>query len=137
MGTYFHNMDVKGRMNFPVKIREIIGDLFVITKGLDGCLFVYSSDEFQKLVAKINDLPLSKSRNMKRFFLSGAVELEVDKLGRIVIPQHLREHANLLKETVVIGASDKAEIWAKENWDKFNEDFSENDMLDAMDEIGF
>ena len=137
MGTYAHNMDIKGRMNFPTKLRETLGFAFIITKGLDGCLFVYSKEGFEELAEKIRQVPLSKGRELQRFFMAGACEVEADKQGRILVPQTLREYANLDKDIVVIGASSRAEIWDKLKWDKFNEDFSENKLEEAMDDIGF
>jgi len=137
MGTFAHNMDIKGRMNFPTKLRELLGDEFIITKGLDGCLFVYSKEGFEELAEKIRKVPLSKGRELQRFFMAGACEVEADKQGRILIPQQLRDYANLDKDVVVIGASTRAEIWDKEKWDKFNDDFSSNKLEEAMEGIDF
>lgn len=137
MGTYTHNMDVKGRMNFSTKLREILGDVFIITKGLDGCLFVYSTEGFEELADKIRQVPLSKGRELQRFFMAGACEVEADKQGRILIPQTLRDYAGLEKDIIVIGASTRAEIWDKAKWDKFNEDFTSNKLEEAMEGIDF
>lgn len=137
IGTYQHNLDTKGRVNFPAKLREALGEKFIITKGLDGCLFVYPDDEWEILRKKINDLPFSQSRDLQRFFFSGAVELEPDKQGRIVIPSHLREHAKLDKEIVIIGASTRAEVWDKDLWNKNNVELTDQMVLEKMDEIGF
>lgn len=137
MGTFTHNMDVKGRMNFPTKLRETLGDSFIITKGLDGCLFVYSKEGFEELGEKIRQVPLSKGRELQRFFMAGASEAEADKQGRILIPQPLREYAGLETNVVVIGASTRAEIWDKTKWDKFNEEFTENKLEEAMEGIDF
>ncbi len=137
MGTYTHNMDIKGRMNFPTKLRETLGDAFIITKGLDGCLFVYSKEGFEELAEKIRQVPLSKGRELQRFFMAGACEVQADAQGRILIPQTLREYSQLDKDVIVIGASTRAEIWDKNKWDKFNEDFTENKLEEAMDGIDF
>lgn len=137
MGTYTHNMDIKGRMNFSTKLREILGDVFIITKGLDGCLFVYSTEGFEELADKIRQVPLSKGRELQRFFMAGACEVEADKQGRILIPQTLRDYAGLEKDIIVIGASTRAEIWDKAKWDKFNEDFTSNKLEEAMEGIDF
>jgi len=137
MGTFAHNMDIKGRMNFPTKLRENLGDAFIITKGLDGCLFVYSKEGFEELAEKIRQVPLSKGRELQRFFMAGACEVEADKQGRILVPQPLREYAGFDKDIVVIGASTRSEIWDKTKWDKFNEDFTENKLEEAMESIGF
>lgn len=137
MGSYSHNIDAKGRMNFPTKLRELLGVNFIITKGLDNCLFVYSITEWAELEEKIKALPLSKGRNLQRFFFSGATEVESDKQGRILIPQHLREYAGLEKDVIVIGASNRAEIWDKAKWDEQNADVSQELLEEAMDELGF
>lgn len=137
MGTFAHNMDIKGRMNFPTKLRETLGDKFIITKGLDGCLFVYSTEGFEELSEKIRQVPLSKGRELQRFFMAGACEVEADKQGRILIPQTLRDYAGLEKDIIVIGASTRAEIWDKAKWDKFNEDFTANKLEEAMEGIDF
>lgn len=137
MGTFYHNMDIKGRMNFPTKLRELLGESFIITKGLDGCLFVYSTDGWEELVDKIKQVPLSKGRELQRFFMAGACEVESDKQGRICIPSNLREYAGLEKDIVVIGASNRAEIWDKSKWDKFNDDFTDNKLEEAMEGIDF
>lgn len=137
MGSFTHNIDIKGRMNFPTKLREILGDTFIVTKGLDDCLFVYSLEEWAILENKIKDLPLSKGRNLQRFFFSGASEVESDKQGRILIPQHLREYAKLEKDVMVIGASNRAEIWNKTLWDEQNGNVSQKMLEEAMDELGF
>ena len=137
MGTYSHNIDAKGRMNFPTKLRESLGDSFIITRGLDGCLFVYSREEWAVMEEKISSMPLSKRKNVQRFFFSNAAEIEADKQGRILIPAHLREYAGLEKDVMVIGAVNRAEIWDKERWNKLNDSFSEDMLTEAMDELGF
>lgn len=137
MGTYSHNIDAKGRMNFPTKLRESLGDSFIITRGLDGCLFVYSREEWAVMEEKISSMPLSKGKNVQRFFFSNAAEIEADKQGRILIPAHLREYAGLEKDVMVIGAVNRAEIWDKDRWNKLNDSFSEDMLTEAMDELGF
>ena len=137
MGSFSHNIDLKGRMNFPTKLRELLGESFIITKGLDNCLFVYSVSEWAVLEEKIKSLPLSKGRNLQRFFFSGASEVEADKQGRILIPQHLREYAGLEKDVMVIGASNRAEIWDKSKWEVQNGDVTQELLEEAMDELGF
>lgn len=137
MGTYSHNIDAKGRMNFPTKLRESLGDSFIITRGLDGCLFVYSREEWEVMEEKISSMPLSKGKNVQRFFFSNAAEIEADKQGRILIPAHLREYAGLEKDVMVIGAVNRAEIWDKDRWNKLNDSFSEDMLTEAMDELGF
>lgn len=133
IGQYQHNIDVKGRVIVPVKFREDLGTIFYITKGLDGCLFVLPSSEWNHLQEKIQKMPISKSRGLQRFFFSGAAEVEADKQGRILIPQQLREHAGLTKDVTFIGASSRAEIWDSERWNKFNAELTEESIAEAMD----
>lgn len=123
LGEYRHNLDTKGRVSVPSKFRDDLGQSFVITKGLDNCLFVYSKAEWQNFEEKLNTLPITnqEARSFKRFFFSGATECEVDKQGRVNIPQILREYAQLQKDVVIVGLSNRAEIWNNENWDKYNE----------------
>jgi len=124
MGEFQHNIDVKGRMIVPAKFREGLGSHFVVTRGLDQCLFVYPMQEWEAVEEKLKQLPLTKkdARAFTRFFFSGAVECEVDRQGRINIPQPLRGYAGLDKECVVIGVSNRVELWAKDTWDAyFNE----------------
>lgn len=136
-GTYNQSMDVKGRMAFPAKLREIIGERFVVTKGLDGCLFVYSLEEFEVRAEKIKALPMAKARNLQRTFMANAVEVEADKQGRILIPQTLREIAELEKEIVVAGVSDRCEIWDKQKWDELNNSVDDEMMMSALEELDF
>ncbi len=126
MGEYHHNIDDKARLVLPLKFREELGDTFVITRGLEGCLFVYSNDEWQNLVVKLKKLPFTKkdARAFLRFFLSGACECQADKQGRIAIPSPLVNYASLKKECVVIGVNDRLEIWSE---DAFNNFFNENE----------
>ena len=119
IGEYHHNIDEKGRLIIPSKFREEIGNSFVVTRGLDGCLFVYSLVEWEKIVAKLKKLPFTKkdARTFMRFFLSAATVCEFDKQGRINLVNSLIEYAGLKKECAVIGVNDRLEIWAL---DKFN-----------------
>jgi len=132
IGEYHHNIDEKGRLIIPAKFREEIGNSFVVTRGLDGCLFVYSLVEWEKIVNKLRTLPFTKkdARIFTRFFLSGATVCEFDKQGRINLMNSLIEYAGLKKECTVIGVNDRLEIWAL---DKFNnlmeENFSELDRV--------
>ncbi|MEG1687204.1 MAG: division/cell wall cluster transcriptional repressor MraZ [Angelakisella sp.] len=116
IGQYEHSLDSKGRMNFPAKFREDLGERFIATKGLDACVAVYSFGEWQLLADKVKRLPEAKSALLKRFFFAGAVEVEPDKQGRIVLPAHLRGYASLDKDVVVAGVLDKVEIWDSQRW---------------------
>ena len=121
MGEYRHNVDEKNRLVIPSKFRSEIGETFILTRGLDKCLFIYSMPEWNKIVEKLKTLPFTKSdaRNFTRFFLSGAATCELDKSGRVSITSPLIEYADITKECVIIGANDRLEIWARESWDKF------------------
>jgi MraZ protein len=121
MGEYQHSIDDKGRLIIPAKFREALGAQFVVTRGLDNCLFVYPNAEWAILEQKLKSLPLMKSdaRAFTRFFFSGATECELDKQGRINIPKNLCEYAKLEKECVVLGVSNRVEIWSKEVWEQY------------------
>ena len=132
MGEYNHTIDAKGRLIVPVKFREILGDNFIVTKGLDGCLFVYPNDEWTRFEEKLKSLPLTNknARQFTRFFLAGAAACEVDKQGRILLPQVLREFASLEKDVVLVGVASRIEIWSRERWDE-----SMNTYDGDMDEV--
>lgn len=117
----------------PAKFREDLGERFYVTKGLDGCLFVLSPDEWARLQDKVKAMPISKARGLQRFFFSGAAEVEPDKQGRILIPQTLRDHAKLTRDVTVIGASSRAEIWDSARWSEFNSNLTEDSIAEAMD----
>ena len=121
MGEYRHNIDEKGRLILPAKFREELGENFIITRGLEECLFVYTMDEWQKITKRLNNLPFTKkdARSFMRFFLSGATAAEFDKQGRINITSPLITYADLKKECVIIGVGDRIEIWSQEKWDNF------------------
>jgi len=139
IGEFEHSIDAKGRLIMPAKLRETIGDKFVVTKGLDGCLFAFSLIEWANFEEKLKSLPLSNrnSREFTRFFLSGATECEIDKQGRFLIPNNLRESANLQKEVVIIGVGTRIEIWDKEKWNSYNdENISVEDIAENMTMLG-
>lgn len=137
-GEYSHNIDAKGRMIVPSKFREQLGDTFVATKGLDGCLFVYSNDEWARIEEKFRDIPLTSkdARKFLRFFFAGAVDCEVDKQGRILIPANLREYAGLEKEVVSVGAFTRVEIWDKQRWQEGNTYDDMDEVAEHMAELG-
>lgn len=128
MGEYHHTIDEKNRLIIPSKFREELGNSFIITRGLDNCLFVYAKDKWEKIVIKLEAIPFTKkdARSFNRFFLSGATAVELDKQGRINITSPLVAYANLLKDCVVIGVGDRLEIWSKNNWDGFFDNNKEN-----------
>jgi len=133
IGEYQHNIDTKGRVIVPARFREDLGEHFYITKGLDGCLFVLSPEEWTRLQDKVKAMPISKARGLQRFFFSGAAEVEPDKQGRILIPQVLRDHAQLTKDVTFIGTSSRAEIWDSKHWNEFNSTLTEESIAEAMD----
>ena len=140
IGEYRHGLDAKGRVIVPVKFRDGLGDKFVLTKGLDGCLFAYSKEEWANFENKIRTLPLTSkdARAFVRFFFSGAVECEIDKQGRTLIPPMLREHAELDRDLVIIGVSSRVEIWSQAKWDSYSEaeDLEADVLAEKMAELG-
>ena len=134
IGEYEHNIDAKGRLIMPAKLKDDIGEKFVITQGLDGCLFVYSENEWKNFEEKLRTFPLTNkdARALMRFFLAGAIECEIDKQGRFLIGANLREFAGIEKEVVVIGVLNKIEIWSKDKWLKYSEE--ENNSADEIAE---
>ncbi len=121
MGEYRHSVDDKGRLIIPAKFRDELGASFVVTRGLDRCIFVYPQDEWKQLEIKLKTLPFTKkdARAFTRFFFSGASECELDKQGRVNIATPLREYAELEKECVIIGVSNRVEIWSKAIWEDY------------------
>jgi len=118
LGEYQHTMDDKGRLFIPVRLREGLGSSFILTRGLDRCLFGYSFETWKNLEKRINEFPFTSSevRIFVRFFFAGAAECSLDKQGRILIPQLLREYAALEKDVYILGVSERIEIWSYENW---------------------
>ncbi|GAA4655106.1 division/cell wall cluster transcriptional repressor MraZ [Anaerocolumna aminovalerica] len=137
MGEYNHTIDAKGRIIVPSKFREALGDEFVVTGGLDGCLFVYPNDEWMEFIAQLKNLPGSKdARQLQRYFMAGAASCEVDKQGRILIPNKLRESAALEKDIVFVGVLNKIEIWSKERWESNNGYGDMDQIAEHMSELG-
>lgn len=137
-GEYNYSIDPKGRLNFPAKLREELGEKFVVAKSLvDKCLTVYSMEEWNKLVEKVSALPMAKGRNAKRRLFSSMSEQIPDKQGRILIPVNLREFAGLEKEVTIVGISNYCEIWNKEKWDVLcNQIDDDDDLVEAIAELG-
>lgn len=140
MGEFKHNIDAKGRLIMPSKFRDELGEKFVVTRGMDGCLFGYPQSEWEVLEEKLKEMPLAKkdARTFVRFFYSAATECEIDKQGRINIPQTLRSHASLEKECVVIGVSNRIEIWSQDKWDEFSDEAEANfdELAETMIDFG-
>ncbi len=132
MGEYHHSIDDKKRLIIPAKFREQLGEEFVITRGIENCLFAYPTKNWEKITQKLEALPFTKrdAREFSRFFLSGATIAEFDKQGRIVINQPLIDYAKIVKDCVIIGTGDRLEIWSSEAWDEFF-----NSVKDNMSDI--
>lgn len=141
IGEYQHTIDEKGRVSLPVKFRARLASGCVVTRGIDKCLWVYPADEWEKLAEKISQLPITQrdSRNFSRLILSGAVDLNIDKLGRVNLPNYLKEYAGIKKKVAVTGMYNRIEIWPEENWNKFKKEMEENSetIAENLSEIGF
>ena len=136
-GEYRHALDAKGRVTFPAKLREDLGDNFVITRGLDNCLSIYPRAEWDKLQEKIASLPSAKSRGLQRFVFGGACMPEPDKQGRVLIPATLRDYAALEKDVTIVGLSRHAEIWDSARWEANNALLTSDMIAGQMDELDF
>ena len=140
MGEYNHSLDAKGRVILPADFRVELGESFIITKGLDNCLFIYPQSEWEQLSVKLRQLPLAKTeaRAFVRFFFAGARQVELDKQGRFLIPAILRQHASLKKDAVLIGVSNRIEVWSKDEWLKYNEEItpSVSAIAETLAELG-
>lgn len=136
MGEHHHSIDDKGRLIIPAKFREELKDRFIITRGIENCLFVYPEENWQKIVTKLESLPFTKkdARNFIRFFLSGATVAEFDKQGRINITSPLINYAGIKKDCVVIGTGDRLEIWSQEAWNAYFDSAKDN-MSDIAENL--
>lgn len=140
IGEYTHNLDDKGRLALPIKFRSELKDGAVVTRGLDNCLFLYTKKEWAKLAEKLSALPVSQanSRAFSRLMLAGAMDVETDKQGRMVLPEYLREFAGLKKSAVIAGLYSRLEIWDEDNWKKYKQQTEEQstDIAERMAELG-
>ena len=136
IGEYHHTIDEKGRIIIPVKFREELGNSFIITRGIENCLFVYSKENWAQITNKLNSLPFTKkdARTFNRFFMSGATDVELDKQGRVNISKPLIDYANLLKDCVIIGTGDRLEVWSQESWESFF-DSTKDSMSDIAENL--
>ncbi len=136
IGEYHHTIDEKGRIIIPAKFREPLGESFIVTRGIENCLFVYSQQNWASITDKLNSLPFTKkdARNFNRFFMSGATDVELDKQGRVNLPSPLIAYANLMKDCVIIGTGDRLEIWSQESWDEFFNSTKDN-MSDIAENL--
>lgn len=138
MGEYNHTVDPKGRLIVPSKFREQLGNEFVVTKGLDGCLFVYPNSEWQSIEEKFRNISMTSkdARKFSRFFFAGAASCELDKQGRILLPSVLREYADLEKDVVLVGVLSRIEIWSKDRWIETNDYDDMDEVAEHMAELG-
>ena len=139
VGEYKHTIDNKNRVTIPSKYREGLGDVFMLTKGLDNCLSIYPYSEWTIFEQKLKNLPLTNqnARRFTRFFLSGAVECNIDKQGRVLLTPSLKSYADVEKDVYFIGMGDRIEVWSSAQWDKYNEDdFDANELAEQMAELG-
>lgn len=139
IGEYNHSIDAKGRVIVPSKFRDELDEKCFVTKGLDGCLFVFPKREWEAFEEKLKALPIANkdARKISRFFLTGAAEIEIDKQGRALIPGPLREFANLSKDVCLVGVSSRFEIWDKKQWDETNTFENVDEIAEHMGEWGF
>ena len=140
IGEYQHNIDEKGRLAIPVKFRNELAKGAVVTRGIDNCLFLYPQKDWEQLADKLSKLPISKanSRAFARLMLAGAMDCEVDKQGRIVLPDYLRKYASLKKKVVIAGLYNRLEIWDEEIWNKYKagKEKDSSDIAEALGELG-
>jgi MraZ protein len=136
IGEYHHTIDEKGRIIIPAKFRDTLGKEFIITRGIENCLFVYSLQNWANITNKLSSLPFTKkdARTFNRFFMSGATNVELDKQGRVNISQPLTQYANLEKDCVIIGTGDRLEIWSQESWNSFF-DSTKDSMSDIAENL--
>jgi len=139
-GEHFYKIDNKKRLAIPAKFRKILGKKAVITRGLDNCLFLYPANEWEKLAKKLSQLPLTQAdaRGFARVMLAGAMEVNIDKLGRILVPDYLKKYAGLKKEAIVAGLYNRIEIWDSKKWSVYKEDKENNveDIAERLNELG-
>ena len=139
-GTYYHSVDTKGRVIIPAKFRAGLSSGLILNRGLDNCLFLYPMSEWMKLVEKMKEIPLTnkEGRVFVRMMFANAVEAEMDKQGRLLIPSVMREYANIDKDLVSIGVGERVELWSKEEWESYNNQdaFDEDAFVEKMSAIG-
>ena len=139
IGEYHHNLDEKGRLAIPVKFRDDLAKGVIVTRGLDNCLFLYTTTEWAKLAEKLTSLPISKAntRAFARLMLAGAMDCQLDRNGRVILPDYLRRYANISKKVVIAGLFNRLEIWDESAWDKYSSETekSGNDIAEALDNL--
>ncbi len=138
VGEYFQNIDEKGRINIPSKFRHDLGESFVVAKGLDNCVSIYPKEEWERFLELLKSIPPSQRRPLQRFFGSGSEECAIDSQGRVVIPPKIRAHAGLSKEIVVVGDTEKVEVWNRQDWEEYisGSEFETENVAKIMEELG-
>ena len=140
IGEFNHSIDEKGRLSVPAKFREELAKGLVLTRGLDGCLWLYPAEKWQGIVESVAKLPVTQknARSFSRFILSGAMDLKLDRAGRVLIPKYLSEYASIKSKVVIIGINDKLELWADQSWGKFKKEMEENseEVAENLAELG-
>ncbi|MDD5569206.1 MAG: division/cell wall cluster transcriptional repressor MraZ [Candidatus Pacebacteria bacterium] len=140
IGQYYYSLDPKKRLTIPPKFRNVLGEGAVLTKGIDGCLFLYAQKEWEALADKLSKLPLSEqnARSFTRVMLAGAMDVKIDSLGRVLIPDYLKDYAKLDKKVVIAGLYDRIEIWDEDKWQKYGQatDSQVGSIADGLKELG-
>ncbi|SRR3989339_2191624 len=140
IGEYHHSLDEKGRVAVPAKFRALLNQGAVVTRGLDNCLFLYTKNEWKKLAERLSSLPISQkdTRAFARLMLAGAMDVELDKQGRVVLPDYLRKYAKLGKNLVLAGLYNRLEVWSEEEWTRYTEqnESSSGDIAERLGELG-
>lgn len=136
IGTFEYNMDSKNRVVIPAKFREELGEDFYVSKGINGCLFVQSKENWETFVGKLNSLPMSKATKLTRFFCSGADQPVPNTQGRIILPDHLRKYAEIEKEVTLIGNADRVEIWSTAKWQQEMSAHEDDEVFNVLEESG-
>lgn len=141
IGEYSHSIDEKGRLSVPVKFRDRLATGCVLTRGLDGCLWLYTEEEWGRIADEVSKLPITSknARSFSRFILSGAMDVKLDKVGRIIIPKYLSDYAKMKSKVVITGMHNRLELWADENWNTFKKEMEDNsdEVAENLAEIGF
>lgn len=141
IGEYSHSLDEKGRMSVPAKFRDELAKGLILTRGLDGCLWLYTEAEWEKIAEQVSELPITQknARSFGRFILSGAMDLKLDKVGRVNVPKYLADYAGIKNKVVVTGMHNRLEIWAEEKWSEFKKEMESNseEVAENLAEIGF
>jgi MraZ protein len=141
IGEYSHTIDDKGRVSIPSKFREKLSKGCVLTRGLDGCLWIYTDEEWARIAEEISKLPVTSknARSFSRFVLSGAMDLRPDRIGRINIPRYLSDYAGIKSKVIITGMHSRLELWAEEKWNQFKTEMENNseEVAENLAEIGF